>query len=107
MPPIWRRPEPFRRSGSIPTGAPVSPQPNIAFNNQNWNRTIQSTKYSFALALMAGIGVQLSPSATLDIGYRYLNTGASTLYVSGPSGASLKNSNVSQELRIGIRYMAD
>jgi opacity protein-like surface antigen len=88
-------------------GTPLSPQPNIAFTNQNWNRTIQSTKYSFALALMAGFGVALTPSATLDIGYRYLNTGASTLYISNPLGASLKNSNVSQEIRIGIRYMAD
>jgi opacity protein-like surface antigen len=88
-------------------GVPITPQPNIAFTQQNWNRTIQSTKYSFALALMAGVGIQLTPSATLDIGYRYLNTGASTIYVTSPAAASLKNSDVSQEIRVGIRYMAN
>ncbi len=88
-------------------GQPLNPQPQIAFTTQNWNRTIQSTKYSVAVALMAGFGIQMSPSATLDIGYRYLNTGATTIAVSGPSAANLKNSSVSQEIRIGIRYMAD
>lgn len=100
-------------SGTFPqiwvnsAGQPISPQPNIAFTQQNWNREVQSVKYSIALALMAGFGVQLTPSATLDIGYRYLNTGASTLYITSPAAASLKDSNVSQEIRVGVRYMVD
>jgi opacity protein-like surface antigen len=88
-------------------GSPINPQPQIAFTTQNWNRTISSTKYSLAIAFMAGIGIQVTPSATLDIGYRYLNTGASTVYVSSPAAAFLKNSNVSQEIRVGLRYMVD
>ncbi len=88
-------------------GAPVTPQPNIAFTQQNWNRTIQSNKYTLAVALMAGIGYQLTPSATLDIGYRFLDAGASSLTLSGPAGSTLKNSNISQEIRLGIRYMAN
>ena len=88
-------------------GNVINPQPKIAFTTQNWNRTIQSTKYSIAVALMAGFGFQLTPSATLDIGYRYLNTGMTTLNLTGPTAPSLKSSNVSQEIRIGIRYMAD
>jgi opacity protein-like surface antigen len=88
-------------------GNVINPQPKIAFTTQDWNRTIQSTKYSIAVALMAGFGFQLTPSATLDIGYRYLNTGATTLDLTGPAAPSLKSSNVSQEFRIGIRYMAD
>ena len=89
------------------SGARVTPQPQIAFTTQNWNRTISSTKYSLAIALMAGVGIQISPSATLDIGYRYLNTGASTIYLSSPASSYLKNSNVSQEIKVGIRYMVD
>lgn len=88
-------------------GHVLYPQPQIAFTTQNWNRSISSTKYSLAIALMAGFGIQLTPSATLDIGYRYLNTGATTLYVTSPAAASLKNSNVSQEIKVGVRYMAD
>ena len=54
-----------------------------------------------------GFGYQLTPSATLDIGYRYLNTGATTLYVTSPAAATIKNTNVSQEIKVGIRYMAN
>jgi len=91
---IWR----------YPNGTAVNPAPNIAFNGQNWDRIIKSTHYSFAFALMAGIGYQLSPSATLDIGYRFLDTGATHVILSSPGGTSLKQSNVSQEVRVGIRY---
>ena len=88
-------------------GAPVSPQPKIAFTTQNWNRTISSTRWSFAYDLMAGIGIKLTPSATLDIGYRYLNTGAYNYLVNPQTGAVIKESNISQQVRIGVRYMVD
>jgi opacity protein-like surface antigen len=88
-------------------GTAISPQPNISFTNQNWNRSISATHYSMAWALMAGFGFQISPSATLDIGYRYLNAGTSTLSITPQTGASIKLPNVSQDIRIGIRYMAD
>ena len=83
------------------------PHQNIAFTTQNWNRSFSTTKYSVAVALMAGVGIQLTPSATLDIGYRYLNTGVSTLAVTSPAAATIKNANVSQEIKVGIRYMAN
>jgi opacity protein-like surface antigen len=88
-------------------GTLINPQPNIGFTNQNWNRSISVTHYSMAFALMAGFGVQLSPSATLDIGYRYLNAGTSNVSITPQTGASLKLPNVSQDVRIGIRYMAN
>ena len=66
-----------------------------------------STHYTMAWALMAGLGFQISPSATLDVGYRYLNAGTSTLLVTPQTGASVKLPNVSQDIRIGIRYMAN
>jgi opacity protein-like surface antigen len=89
-----------------PTGGTIT-QPNISFTNQNWNRSISVTHYTMAWALMAGLGFQISPSATLDVGYRYLNAGTSTLLVTPQTGASVKLPNVSQDIRIGIRYMAD
>ena len=58
-----------------PQGQPISPQPAIAFGQQYWSRSISSTTYTFAWALSAGFGFQLNPSATFDIGYRYLNSG--------------------------------
>jgi opacity protein-like surface antigen len=76
--------------GSIPPGR----QPNVVFGPQNWNRSFSSTKISFAGALMAGFGFKLTPSATLDIGYRYLN-----LDLSGTTH------NTAQQLTVGVRYM--
>ena len=61
-----------------PHGNAVAPQPSIAFAPQNWSRSISSTTYSFAWALSAGLGFQLNPSTTLDVGYRYLNSGQIT-----------------------------
>jgi opacity protein-like surface antigen len=88
-------------------GVPISPQPNIAFAKQNWDRNIASTKYSMAWDLMAGVGIQISPSATLDIGYRYFNTGARNTILNPETGTVMKQSATSQDIRIGIRYMAD
>ena len=88
-------------------GNPITPKPNIAFSPQNWNRTISSTKYSAAWALMAGVGIQITPSATLDIGYRYLNTGTNNVLLNPYTGIVLKQTNSSQQVLVGIRYMID
>jgi opacity protein-like surface antigen len=88
-------------------GTAISPQPNIGFTNQNWNRSISQTHYTMAWALMAGLGIQLSPSATLDVGYRYLNAGSSTVSITPQTGATVKLPDVTQDFRIGIRLMAN
>jgi len=88
-----------------PHGNSIAPQPNIAFAPQNWGRSISATTYSFAWALSAGFGFQLNPSATLDIGYRYLNNGDITRLVNPQTGLTIKQRNASQQLRIGIRYV--
>jgi opacity protein-like surface antigen len=75
---------------------PLTKQPQVTFGQQNWNRTFNSTRYTMAGALMAGFGFQISPSATVDIGYRYL---------SADLFGSVKNS--AQQVHIGVRYMAD
>ena len=81
-------------SNGNPIYTPLAHQPNVVFGPQNWNRSFSSTKISFAGALMAGFGFRLTPSATLDIGYRYLN-----LDLSGTTH------NTAQQLTVGIRYM--
>ncbi len=89
------------------SGAMVNPQPNIAFAPQNWDRSFKSTKYSFAFDLMAGIGIALTPNATLDLSYRYLDLGSSTFVINPQTGATVSQRNTAQEARIGIRYIPD
>jgi len=86
-------------------GQPVSPAPNIPFTTQNWNRTINSTTYRFAWSLAAGVGFQLTPSATLDVGYRYINGGESNLLVNPETGLTVKQRNISQQVLVGVRYV--
>ncbi len=59
----------------------------------NWSRTISSTKYTFAAALAAGVGIKISQSATLDLAYKVM-----TLDVSGGVKGTL------QSLNLGVRY---
>jgi opacity protein-like surface antigen len=87
-----------------PYGNPIAPQPNIAFAPQNWNRTFGSTTYSLAWALAAGIGFQLTPSATLEIGYRYLNSGTINTLINPQTGMAVRENNWSQQIRVGLRY---
>jgi opacity protein-like surface antigen len=88
-----------------PHGNPIAPQPNIAFAQQYWNRSIGSTTYTFAWAVSAGLGFQLNPSTTLDIGYRYLNSGAVNSLINPQTGLTIKQTNASQQVRVGIRYV--
>ncbi len=88
-----------------PAGQPINPQPAIPFAAQNWNGSINATTYRFAFALAAGFGFQLSPSATLDVGYRYLNAGQSNLLVNPQTGLTVKQNNVSQQILVGVRYL--
>ena len=70
-----------------------------------WSRSISSTTYIFAWALSAGFGFQLNPSTTLDIGYRYLNSGEITRLINPQTGMTLRQNNASQQVRVGIRYV--
>jgi opacity protein-like surface antigen len=88
-----------------PNGNPISPQPNVAFTTQNWGRSLTSTTYTFAWAVSGGLGYQLNPSTTIDIGYRYLNSGEITRLVNPQTGLTIKQNNASQQLRVGIRYV--
>ena len=71
-----------------------------SLSEQNWNRTINSTTYGFAWALMAGFSYQITPSIAIDIGYRYLNGGSTRTLVNAQTGTTLKQS---QRLPAGPR----
>jgi opacity protein-like surface antigen len=87
-----------------PAGQALTPQPNIAFAPQFWNRSIRSTTWSMAWALAAGIGFKLTPSATLDLGYRYLNSGTVNTLINPQTGLTIHQNNTSQQFLVGVRY---
>jgi opacity protein-like surface antigen len=86
-------------------GQPIAPQPNVPFAVQSWNRSVSSTTYRVAWSLTAGFGYQLTPSATLDVGYRYVNGGQSSLLLNPQTGLTVKQDNVSQQVLVGVRYV--
>ncbi len=85
-------------------GLPIGPQPPIPFTLQNWNRLYTATTYNLAWALSAGVGFHLTPSATLDISYRYLNAGTTSTLLNPQTGLTIRQNDTSQEVRVGIRY---
>jgi opacity protein-like surface antigen len=87
-----------------PQGQTLAPQPNIAFGPQFWNRSIRTTTWSMAWALAAGVGYKITPSMTLDIGYRYLNSGTVSTLLNPQTGATIHQSNASQQVRVGVLY---
>ena len=103
MPLTSRRPA-FRRLWVNSQGQALSPQPNIAFAPQFWNRSFHSTTYTMAWALAAGIGFKLNPSATIDLGYRYLNTGTVNTLINPQTGMTVRQNNSSQQFLVGVRY---
>jgi opacity protein-like surface antigen len=67
--------------------------PNVPIGPQNWNRNINSTKITLAGSLMAGVGIQISQSAMLDIGYRFTSLDITS---------GLKDYR--QSVNVGVRY---
>ncbi len=67
--------------------------PQMMIAPQNWYRTINQTKFTFAAQLAAGVGIKISESGTLDLGY-HLTTTDITGGVKG----------VMQSLNVGVRY---
>jgi opacity protein-like surface antigen len=85
-------------------GQTLAPQPNIAFAPQFWNRSISSTTWSMAWALAAGVGYKITPSMTLDIGYRYLNSGTVNTLINPQTGSTIRQTNASHQIRVGVLY---
>ena len=74
------------------TGAVYS-DPTQSGSAANWDRTLQATRYSFAAAAAAGLGIQISQSATLDVGYKF-----ETLDIT----QGIKS--LRQAVNVGVRY---
>ncbi len=94
FPPVWVNTQ----------GQTLAPQPNIAFGPQFWNRSIRTTTWSMAWALAAGVGYKITPSMTLDIGYRYLNSGTVNTLLNPQTGATIRQTNASHQIRVGVLY---
>jgi len=77
--------------------------------NPNLTNTIAGNNdLSFAWALMAGIGYQISDRAILDIGYRYIDLGSITSQRSDTGfnvNPAVKFDDISaHEIKVGLRY---
>jgi opacity protein-like surface antigen len=70
-----------------------------------WGNSINTSAFGFAWALMAGLSYQITPSIAIDIGYRYLNGGPNVTLVDPWTGTTLRQSRVSQQVRVGVRYL--
>jgi opacity protein-like surface antigen len=69
---------------------------------ETWTRVTGGAEYSFAWALMAGVGYQLSSACTLDLGYRYVSLGD---VKTRRDGAGVDVAAIgAHEMRVGIRY---
>jgi opacity protein-like surface antigen len=69
---------------------------------ETWTRVTGGAEYSFAWALMAGVGYQLSSAFTLDLGYRYVSLGD---VKTRRDGAGVDVAAIgAHEMRVGIRY---
>lgn len=77
-----------------------------AYTVSSWSGAINpTTAYGVAWALMAGLSYQFTPNVAIDLGYRYLNGGPTSTLVDPLTGTTLRRSNVSQQVRIGVRYL--
>lgn len=98
----WSRVTPYVGAG---VGASVVRA--IDFNTPIGNVAPNASLLNFAWAVMAGIGVTMTPNVVLDAGYRYLSIGDAK---SGQPnfGPSLSTERISgHEVRLGARYMID
>lgn len=72
------------------------------------NRIHGNNDLAFAWALMAGVGVQLSDRAILDVGYRYIDTGSITSQRSDTGfnvNPAVKFDDLTaHEIKVGLRY---
>jgi opacity protein-like surface antigen len=59
----------------------------------NWYRNINTTQYSFAASVAAGLGIKISQSATLDLGYHF-----TSLNLTGGMNSAR------QSVSLGVRY---
>lgn len=75
-----------------------NPGPVYQYGDQSKARSISQTRFNFAWALMAGVAIDVSKNAKMDLSYRYMNMG---------KWGNTKSANTSHDVRIGFRYNID
>lgn len=67
------------------------------------------SNWELAWAVMAGLAIQFTPKASLDVGYRYVDLGKAESGLDADFNAiKVKTDNISaHEVRVGIRYTID
>jgi opacity protein-like surface antigen len=92
-------------AGPVPfAGGP----PNVSFAT-----AATGSQWNFAWALHAGLGYRISPNATLELAYSYVNlgdgvTGVASTYDGSASGHVFKfNTITSQDVTLGVRWNFD
>ena len=96
---------PYQATLTRPDGFPSTwidefgnPGPVYQFGDQSKARSLNQTRFNFAWALMAGVAVDVSKNAKMELGYRYLNLG---------KWGNAKTANTAHDFRIGFRYNID
>lgn len=77
-----------------------NPPAGFSLGLQNKQRSYSRSVFNFTYAIMAGVAVDLSSNAKIDLGYRYIDMGRF-----GQSGGGDKST--AHEYRVGLRYMVD
>ncbi|MCC2111642.1 MAG: porin family protein [Hyphomicrobiales bacterium] len=76
-----------------------------------YTTTISRDNYQgwrFAYALMAGVGYDITPDLTVDLGYRFLSIADGSIAKAGSTTGSVSYSDLySHEVRLGLRYKID
>jgi opacity protein-like surface antigen len=73
----------------------------------SWERIAGDSDDSFAWALMAGLGYEILPGLTLDVGYRFVGLrGVKTRHYGLGSGVDMGTIGA-HEARLGLRYLFD
>ena len=85
-------------AGTVQTGS-------VQMNGTTVASVPNHTDYGFAWAAMAGVSYAVAPHTLLDIGYRYLDLGRTTMAIS-PATTVTRNMSA-QQVRFGVRYMID
>lgn len=83
----------FGNTKYAPVQDPTGKYPGVVIGPQSWNRSISQTKYTIAGQLAAGLGMPISQSATLDLGYKITSTDV----FGGVKG-------LLQSVNLGVRY---
>ena len=81
-------------------GTPAAAPTNFVFGQQNKHYTYSRSMFNFTWALMAGVAVDVSSNAKVDLGYRYINMGRFGQDNGGEASTA-------HEYRVGLRYMID